>query len=183
MRTARERTLSEAPRCRRPVTSQSGFLWWPVAVLAALVLPSCEADPVSERETVVVVRVVDGDTVELKDGRLVRYIGVNTPEIDHGLAEDHDCFGTEAREYNTTLVLGQTVELEFDREPFDRYGRTLAYVWLPVGGTFRLVSEELLAKGYGRLTIVAPNDRYRERLEAAQTLARTNAAGLWGVCP
>jgi micrococcal nuclease len=165
------------------MTSHSSFLWWPIAVLAVFVLPSCEADPVPGRERVVVVRVVDGDTVELEDGRLVRYIGVNTPEIDHGLAEDHDCFGAEARSHNTNLVLGQTVELEFDREPYDRYGRTLAYVWLPVGGSFRLLSEELLAKGYGRLMIIAPNDRYRERLEAAQTLARTNFAGLWGECP
>jgi len=162
--------------------SHSRFRWGPVAVLFLLALPSCEADPTPGREKVVVVRVVDGDTVELADGRLVRYIGVDTPEIDHGLAQDHDCFGPEARDYNAERVLGQSVELEFDQEPYDRYGRTLAYVWLPDEDPSRLLSEVLLEKGYGRLMIIPPNDQYQERLEEAQALARTNRAGLWGEC-
>lgn len=68
-------------------------------------------------------RWVDGDTIELTDGRRVRYIGINTPERDQPYYE-------EATEANRQLVGNKEVQLEFDVETFDKYGRTLAYVWV-----------------------------------------------------
>jgi micrococcal nuclease len=74
-------------------------------------------------ETATVARVVDGDTIELADGRRVRYIGMNTPERDQP-------YYKEATDINRQLVEGKTVQLEFDVETFDQYGRTLAYIWI-----------------------------------------------------
>ncbi|MBW2014138.1 MAG: thermonuclease family protein [Deltaproteobacteria bacterium] len=74
----------------------------------------------------------DGDTIVLADGRHVRYIGINSPEIDHE-NNKAELFGYEAKKYNKTLVLSKMVRLEFDKETHDRYGRTLAYVFLGNG--------------------------------------------------
>ena len=94
-------------------------------------------------ELATVRRVNDGDTVELADGRSIRYIGVNTPEIDHK-HKTADPFGLEARAFNAGLVEGKVVRLEFDQERQDGYGRTLAYVFLPDGS---MVNERLLQAG------------------------------------
>jgi micrococcal nuclease len=75
------------------------------------------------KDTVTVAKVVDGDTIELTDGRRVRYIGINTPERDQP-------YYKEATEANRQLVAGKTLQLEFDAETFDQYGRTLAYIWM-----------------------------------------------------
>jgi endonuclease YncB( thermonuclease family) len=73
-------------------------------------------------ETVTVARVVDGDTIELTNGRRVRYIGINTPERDQP-------YYPEATALNRQLVEGKNVQMEFDLETFDQYGRSLAYIW------------------------------------------------------
>src|SRR5262249_55558865 len=75
--------------------------------------------------TAVVDHVVDGDTVVLDSGDRIRYILVDTPEITNG---KNDCYGAEARDYNSMLVTGRTVTLEYDAECRDTYGRLLAYV-------------------------------------------------------
>jgi endonuclease YncB( thermonuclease family) len=69
-------------------------------------------------EQVAVKRIVDGDTIELVDGRFVRYIGVNAPEInhEHNTAEP---FGFEARMRNAELVGGHRIRLELDLERLD----------------------------------------------------------------
>ena len=154
-------------------------------LLAVGMLFGCQDSGIAEPdlETAVVKRVVDGDTVELTDGRKIRYIGVDTPEISHSQGEEDDCFGQEARNFNEALVLGKTVELEYDLEPKDRYGRTLAYVWLVSGTSRRLVAEELIRKGYGKVLTIPPNDLYKERLEVAEEMARSDGAGLWSQCP
>lgn len=163
---------------------RAAHLLLPILLLLPFWSVGCDdATTESQREIVLVVRVVDGDTVELEDGRRVRYIGVDTPEIAHSLGEDDDCFGPEAMDYNALLVAGRQVALEYDEEPEDHYGRTLAWVWLLVGDSERLVSEELVRKGYGTVLIIPPNGRYAERLEAAQAAAQADGAGLWSSCP
>ena len=168
----------------RPIKARRQWLLVPILLLLGA-SSACQDDPAvgADLESVVVKRVVDGDTVELSDGRKIRYIGVDTPEISHSQGEEDDCFGQEARIFNEALVLGKTVELEYDVEPKDRYGRTLAYVWLVSGSNRRLVAEELIRKGYGKVLTIPPNDMYLERLEAAEELARSSGAGLWSQCP
>jgi endonuclease YncB( thermonuclease family) len=126
-------------------------------------------------EWVTVKRVNDGDTVQLADGRFVRYIGVDTPEIDH----EHNTaepFGFEARARNIELVGGRKIRLEFDIERLDGYGRTLAYVYLPDGS---MVNEKLLQSGLAHCLYKMPNVKYEARLLQAQREAMQDRQGMW----
>jgi len=123
-----------------------------------------------------VARVVDGDTVELRQLGKVRVIGADTPEVHGG----RECFGTEASAYTERrLRPGTTVEYDFEREHRDRYGRNL--VDLHVAG--RLLSKDLIANDFAKASAIAPNTRYAARLQRAETRARGARRGLWEACP
>lgn len=110
--------------------------------------------------------VIDGDTIILKDGRHVRYIGIDTPELDSKyvkVSESENVAAQKARAANEQLVLGKDVLLEKDKEEFDQYGRTLAYVW--VNG--KMAGEEMLIHGYASLMTIPPNLKYEQRLKEA----------------
>lgn len=147
---------------------------WIIALLmltlsAAGCNPAEPADETSEdQDTARVARVVDGDTVELSDGRKVRYLGVNTPERGQP-------FYQQAKDFNARIVDGKTVWLEFDADTFDKYGRTLAHVF--VGKTH--VNLELVRQGYANVYTVPPNLKYNEELLAAEREAREHQRGLW----
>jgi micrococcal nuclease len=119
-------------------------------------------------------QVVDGDTIVLVGGTTVRIIGLDTPETHHpDLGEQP--FGREAWQRATELMAGKVVVLEPDVEPLDHYGRRLAHVWVDE----RLVAEVLVEEGLGRAMVIPPNERYVERIRAAEDRARGRSAGLW----
>ena len=152
-------------------------------VAAALATQGCgDTGTALEPEPVYVERIVDGDTIKLEDGRTIRYIGVDTPEIAHNSTQTDDCYGPEASDFNAQLVAGKAVTLEYDEELTDHYGRTLAYVWLGTGDSRRMVNEELLFRGFGHLLIIEPNSAYEERLAEAERSAQERGAGLWTAC-
>ena len=122
----------------------------------------------AQGEWATVIRVVDGDTVELDNGDKVRYIGLNTPE-------QGQLFYSEAREANRQLVEGRQVLLEFDVNPRDKYGRWLAYLF--VEGHF--VNYELLRRGFANVYTVPPNVKYAGFLREAEWQAREEGTGLW----
>ncbi len=135
--------------------------------------PVDPSPPTSDgREVVTVGKVVDGDTIELTDGRRIRYIGINTPE------RDQPYYG-EAKEINRLLVENRMVELEYDVEPFDKYGRTLAYIW--VNGS--MANLEIVRRGYANSFTVPPNVRYEAQFREAQREAREAELGLWAGSP
>jgi micrococcal nuclease len=124
-----------------------------------------------------VVRVSDGDTVRLRfpDGHEVRtrLIGIDTPETHGGAKLERDtqrsgqdkatiqALGREATAATRRLLpTGTRVETESDVVKRDRYGRKLAYVWLPDG---RMLNVEIMREGYAQTLTVPPNVRY-ERL-------------------
>lgn len=117
-----------------------------------------------------VTRVIDGDTVVLDDGRHVRYLGINSPEL-------RQRWGEAAKKLNAELVLDQTITLELDRKTQDEYGRTLAYVF--VGKV--MVNEKLLAEGLAKTYFLARQARlrYQERLLQAEARARQDHNGVW----
>ena len=139
-----------------------------------LVTPS--ADPAAGERQAVVQRAVDGDTVVLVGGDRVRYIGVDTPELHHP-KKPVQFYAREAMEFNRRLVEGKTVRLEFDVERRDKYGRLLAYVYLP-DGTF--VNAELVRQGYAQLLTFPPNVKHVDLFRKLQTEAREANRGLWG---
>jgi micrococcal nuclease len=132
------------------------------------------------RQAARVVRVVDGDTidVELSGATLrVRYIGMDTPEtVDP--RRPVGCFGPEATARNRALAEGRQVELEKDVSETDSFGRLLRYVY--VDGA--MVNETLLREGYAQVSTFPPDVRYVDRFLAAQREAREANRGLWGAC-
>ncbi len=117
----------------------------------------------------------DGDTIVLADGRHVRYIGINAPEIDHE-NKKAEFFGYDAKKYNKTLVLSKIVRLEFDKETHDRYGRTLAYVFLS-NGVF--VNNVMIEQGYAYCLSRRPNIKYDQVLLQSQRDAMSAKRGIW----
>lgn len=157
-----------------------------VLAVAAFVLidrPNDTADKDAGQVTAKVTRVVDGDTVKvLLNGRedTVRYIGVDTPEsVKPGTPVE--CYAKEASRYNKSRVEGRGVRLSFDHERRDRYGRLLAYIYLPKHGQTS-INEALVSSGYARAYSVEPNTRLKARLSRLQSTARGKMLGLWGAC-
>jgi micrococcal nuclease len=124
--------------------------------------------------------VIDGDTVEvLFRGRTidVRLIGIDTPETVHPF-EPVECFGPAASSFTRRRLQGKRVRLEFDVERRDRYGRTLAYLWLQE----TLFNRMLVAQGFAQVSTYPPNVKYVDRFLAAEREARRADRGLWGRC-
>ena len=122
-----------------------------------------------------VVWVYDGDTVLLENGSQVRYLGIDTPEIDHEGGRS-DVMAEEAKDVNRKLVEGKTIRLEYDRERVDSHGRRLAYLFLPDGV---MVNAVLVTRGLARVMSIRPNLRYRDRLIRCQREAMTRGIGIW----
>ena len=128
-------------------------------------------------EAAFVTRAVDGDTVVLTGGERVRYIGVDTPELHHP-HKPVQAYAREAMEFNRRLVENKQVRLEYDVDRRDKYGRLLAYVYLPEG-TF--VNAELVCQGYAHTLTIPPNVKFAKLFLQCQKEARENRRGLWGL--
>ncbi|MCD6583609.1 MAG: thermonuclease family protein [Candidatus Omnitrophica bacterium] len=127
-----------------------------------------------------VVEVIDGDTVRLENGKVLRYIGIDTPEVRQNEGRrwvfNPQPFALEAKEFNRSLVEGKRVRVEFDVEKKDRYGRLLGYVFLD--GVF--INAKLLEEGYAVIYTRPPNVKYVDLFISLQKKARQNRKGLWG---
>jgi len=117
----------------------------------------------------------DGDTIVLTDGRRVRYIGINSPEVESKYSEAEP-FGYEARELNRELVYLKKVRLEFDIENYDQYGRLLAYVFLPDGD---FINNAIITAGYAYCLPKKPNVKYEELFLKSQQNAMLSNKGIW----
>lgn len=124
-----------------------------------------------------VIKVIDGDTIKLENGEVVRYIGIDAPETVHS-SKSVQCFGREASNKNKELVEGKLVRLEKDITDRDKYGRLLRYVW--VGDLF--VNDYLVRQGYAYVYTFPPDVKYSKQFVQAQREARENNRGLWTVC-
>ena len=127
---------------------------------------------------------VDGDTVELADGRLVRYLGIDAPEVRRREGDrwvvDPEPMGREATAFNRRLVEGKPVRLEYDVQTHDRFGRLLAYVYVSEpGGSEAMANVELIRAGLAQPLTIPPNVRHAERFRALAEAARRERRGLW----
>jgi endonuclease YncB( thermonuclease family) len=131
--------------------------------------------------SVAVQRVVDGDTLRLSDGRNVRMIGLNTPELGKKGRSDEP-FAVAARKRLEDLVAASDgrVGLRPGKESKDRYGRTLAHVYGADGAN---LEAQMLAEGLGFLVAVAPNTDLIDCQQAAERSARQSGLGVWRRSP
>ncbi|MGR9046885.1 MAG: thermonuclease family protein [Gammaproteobacteria bacterium] len=122
-----------------------------------------------------IARVYDGDTVLLADGRKVRLLGINTPEVE-GRNKTEEAGGEEARRWMTEKFNGVRVRLAQDVEKRDNYGRTLAHLFTEQQ---RHINLELVKAGLAAVTIYPPNLQYTDALVAAQDDAEKAGRGIW----
>jgi micrococcal nuclease len=139
-------------------------------------------DPPKDAVAAKVERVVDGDTfiARVRSRReRIRVIGVDTPEsVDPNRPDEP--FGKEASDFAKHYLDGETVRLAGDAEPRDRYGRMLAYVWLPDGTFWNAL---LAAEGYAQQLTIPPNVTYASLFRRLVSEARRNDRGLWATEP
>jgi micrococcal nuclease len=105
---------------------------------------------------------------------LSRSIGMNAPETKHPTKGQEPC-GPEASAANRQLVAGQAVRPELDVQPWDRYQRLLAYVYV---GTV-MVNAELVRQGYAQVATYPSNVRYADHFRQLQQDARQAGVGCW----
>lgn len=137
---------------------------------------------------VYVERAVDGDTLKLAGGERVRLIGVDTPEVHYSSKLERDAkrsgkdiatiqaLGRKSSAFTKKLCEGKRVRLEYDVQRQDRYGRTLAYVYLE-DGTF--VNARIIEDGYGSVMTIPPNVRHTDLFLRLERDARAGRKGLW----
>jgi micrococcal nuclease len=139
-----------------------------------------EVSLTSQDGFLIVTKVVDGDTFWADDGTSkglkIRLIGVDAPESRRSFKKKVGYFGKEAKTYLTNLLSGKSVRLEYDLNPTDHFGRTLAYVYLE-DGTF--VNAELVKNGFAMTLTVPPNVKFADEFVKLQEEARENSRGLW----
>ncbi len=142
------------------------------------------------KEKAKVVNVIDGDTIKLDNGKVVRYIGIDTPETVSP-SKPVQCFGKEASIFNENLVEGKEVWLEKDVSETDKYNRLLRYVYVLEEGEdldkdgLTFVNKLLVAKGYAFSSSYPPDIKYQEDFRILEQEARNNKEGLWAdnACP
>jgi micrococcal nuclease len=126
-------------------------------------------------------KIVDGDTFWIENGTpkglKIRLIGVNSPESRKVYRKDVEYYGKEAKLYLTKFLINKRVRLVFDVAPLDRFGRTLAYVYLE-DGTF--LNAHLVKNGYASVMTIPPNVKFAEYFVKLQREARLSGRGLWG---
>ncbi|EPR75248.1 thermonuclease [Leifsonia rubra CMS 76R] len=164
-----------------------------VALIAAVALAGCSraaatreaaADIPDDAFPATVTYVHDGDTLYLDNGSTeltVRLIGIDTPELDSAQQPDAgECYGGEARDLlRDFLPEGTAVWAVEDREPEDRYERSLLYVYLGDGTFVNLAMIEL---GAAEALKVGLNDRFWPALQSAEDEAFAAQLGRWGQC-
>jgi len=124
-----------------------------------------------------VVRVIDGDTVRLANGREVRMTGIQAPKLPLGRKGFRKWpLADEAKRHLEILVSDQQVRIVPGENPQDRWGRILAQiyneqdVWL---------QSAMLEAGLARVYTFADNDRHADALYAAEAKARAANKGIW----
>lgn len=171
-------------RCRRPSpygsTLKKASLWGAFFVCGLVGAPAAQAADcplLPDEQEVVVRQVVDGDTLRLVDGRSVRLIGVNAPELGKsgGTAQP---YAEAARRRLQALVAASDERLRLvpGSEATDHYGRTLAHLFDRQGGN---LEARLIAEGLGYAVAIAPNTRLAACQAAAESQARKARRGVW----
>jgi micrococcal nuclease len=123
-----------------------------------------------------VANVIDGDTVRLHDGRMVRYLGIDAPEIDHGQSKGEP-YGFTALEANRLWIgPARKIRLVTENYGLDHYGRILAQAFNADG---RSINKGLIAQGLATVLCTAQTKDIEKDLIAAQRAAMQGKVGIW----
>jgi micrococcal nuclease len=161
----------------------------PVAIGSACVNPPAPASPA----LAAVSQVIDGDTIGIRrpggPPERLRLIGIDSPEVYNGdrlddaarrsgqTVQEIRAQGRLAASFARRRLARQQVGLEFDVQRSDRFGRTLAYVWMPDGTLFNML---IVREGYAWVLTIPPNVRYAALFLVCEREAREARRGLWG---
>lgn len=166
----------------KPVSVGAVKRWAALLVLCgALPVWACTLPEALERESVRVSSVYDGDSVRLEDGRRIRLIGINAPERARD-GQPEQPLAVEARRALQKRLGDGLVQLVYDRERRDHYGRTLGHLFTIDGQS---LEAGLLHEGLGFHIAIPPNMALAACLAKAQRQAQTSGRGVWakGVWP
>lgn len=121
--------------------------------------------------------VVDGDTLRLKDGRSVRLVGINAPELG-GRGRVAEPYAVHAKRRLEDLLQASAgkVALQLGEQSHDRYGRVLAYVYDQRGAS---LEAQLLSEGLVYHAVVAPNIALADCLKQVEKNAQQARVGVW----
>lgn len=164
-----------------------------VLMLFLILLPTLAQTLVSQgrlQGPVQVLKVVDGDTVELAGVGTVRLIGIDAPESGYNQrtsGPEEVRLGLEAKAFLTRLLQGKRVWVELDVQERDRYRRVLAYLyledprgdWAYGGRRFLQVNLKMVRAGWAEPYTVPPNVRYADLYLEAAREARAKGRGIW----
>lgn len=157
----------------------AALLWAIVLLLAASPAPADDCALNHADATVSVSQVIDGDTVRLKDRHLLRFMSINTPEIDH---EHHTAepLADAARAALEELIGPmRQLQVQYGRQQrYDRHGRLLAHVFTATGVN---IQQQLLQRGLGFWIAVPPNLALMSCYHAAEQQARAAKRGVWSL--
>jgi endonuclease YncB( thermonuclease family) len=153
------------------LTILAGYVGSPGQAQAA----DCAAGTISER--VRIAYVYDGDTVKIEDGRRLRFIGINTPELGHqGQASQPLAEAARTDLENLLNNHASTLLLQHGKQKIDRYGRLLAHAFLENGEN---IAAHLLRKGLATTTVIPPNSWGARCYQQIENTARNAKRGLW----
>lgn len=135
-------------------------------------------------ELVTVIKVIDGDTFVVSDGRRVRLVGVDTPESFERIEK----YGIQAKNYTTDQLLGKSVWLQRDVSDIDCYSRSLRIVWLekPLKDMDiqeireKMFNAQLVLKGFAEAVDYFPDVTYSHFLNWFMGEAKECRKGMWG---
>jgi endonuclease YncB( thermonuclease family) len=137
-------------------------------------LANCQISKVDEWTGIK--KIIDGDTIVISDGRKVRFIGINTPEMGRN-GEASEPFAMQALLELKLLLNHETkIGLTYGKQKKDKYKRLLAHPSLPDG---RSVASVLLKQGLAVSIVVPPNDHYLSCYRKFEQQPRSKQRGLW----
>ncbi len=116
-----------------------------------------------------IINVIDGDTIETSDNIILRLKGINTPE-------KNEVYYQEAKKFLENLILDK--EIQFEDHSTDKYGRTLAHIYLENS----LINSKIVEYGLAYSYYYERDSHYDEILNA-ENLARANELNLWEESP
>jgi len=175
---ARSNSLQPMVRLLKKALIFSAFFYVQIPAVLAAACPPQHID-----ESVRVNYVYDGDTLQLEDGRKIRLIGLDTPEVfsrHKNISKDIKVKGESAKAALQQQLKrsNHRVSLAYGPQRFDRYNRTLAHVFLPNG---KNLQAWLIEQGYGVAFTTPPNDTMSDCYQQQEAQAIKDKRGIWNM--